>query len=171
MVGPTYGDFHIKRQWTQSETKILEFAQDSNVILKLRVREFMPTAEELLSDDARGNKMFSIPWAIADPDEAMSAVNLYIDRCIEPYLYTILDDSDHLVWDVFGWAMRLSVFPVPVSLPVFLSITDGRCGSNISEHTSIQRDSHLGDMPIPRGPLAVFGRGHSRRGEPLAPLR
>ncbi len=172
MVGPTYGDFHIKRQWRQSETKILEFAQDSNVILKLRVREFMPTAEELLSDDARGNKMFSIPWAIADPDEATSAVNLYIDRCIEPYIYAILDDSNHLVWDVFGWARRLSVFPEPVSLSLSLSITDGRyCSSDISEHTPIQRDSHLGDMSIPGGPLAVLGRGHSRCRGPLAPLR
>lgn len=117
MVGETYGDFHIKRQWTQNEPKILEFAQDSNVTLRLRVREFIPTAEELQSDDARGNKMYGIPWAISDPDEATSVVNFYIDRCIEPYLCTILDDSDHLVWSVFSWAMRLSTFPNPVGRP------------------------------------------------------
>lgn len=114
MVGPTYGDFHIKRKWTQNITKVLEFAQDSNIVLKLRVREFIPTADELLSDDTRGNKMYSIPWAIADPDEAVRAVNLYLDRCIEAYPNAILDDSNHLVWDVFHWAMRLSVFPEPV---------------------------------------------------------
>ncbi len=61
MVGPTYGDFHIRRAWTQSSPKVMEFAQDSNVVFKVRVREFVPTAEELLSDDARGNKMYSIP--------------------------------------------------------------------------------------------------------------
>ncbi|CAK7223801.1 hypothetical protein SEUCBS140593_005353 [Sporothrix eucalyptigena] len=116
MVGPTYGDFHIKRQWTQNETKVLELAQDSNIVLTLRVREFIPTAKELSSDDTRGNKMYGIPWAIADPDEATRAVNLYTDRCIEAYLETILDDSNRLVWDVFHWAMRLSVFPEPNKL-------------------------------------------------------
>jgi len=49
------------------------------------VREFTPTADELLSDDTRGNKMYGIPWAIADLDEATGAVNLYIGRCIEAY--------------------------------------------------------------------------------------
>lgn len=127
MVGSTYGDFHIKRQWTHSKTKVLEFAQDSNIVLKLRVREFKPTAEELLSDDTRGNKMYDIPWAIADPDEATRAVNLYIDRCVKSYLHTILDDSDHLVWDVFQWAMRISVFPEPVSFRLSRSITDANC--------------------------------------------
>jgi hypothetical protein len=119
MVGPTYGDFHIKRQWagTQRATRILEVAQDSNVVLKLSVREFVPTAEELRFDDARGNKMYSVPWAIADPDAATRAVDPYLDRCIEAYLHTILDPSNHLVWDVFGWAMRLSAFPKPVSKP------------------------------------------------------
>jgi hypothetical protein len=34
MVGPTYSGFHVKEQWMQSETKVLDFAQDSNVILK-----------------------------------------------------------------------------------------------------------------------------------------
>jgi len=107
MIGSTYGDFHIQRQWTPRDTKVLECAQDSNVVLKLRVREFIPTAEELLSGDTRGNIMFDIPWAIADPDEATRSVNDYIDRSIESYLHTILDDSNHLVWDVFSWARRL----------------------------------------------------------------
>lgn len=115
MIGPTYGDFHITRSWTQSKTKVLEFAQDSNSVLKLEVREFMPTADELLSDDTRGNKMYSIPWAIADPDEAARAINLYINRYFVAYLDNILDDSNRLVWDVFHWAVRLSVFPEPVS--------------------------------------------------------
>ena len=114
MVGPTYGDFHITRKWTQNMTKVMEFTQDSNVVLRLKVREFIPTPDELLSDDTRGNKMYSIPWAIADPDEAVRAIHLYIDHCIEAYPNAILDDSNRLVWDVFYWAMRLSVFPEPV---------------------------------------------------------
>lgn len=117
MVGPTYGDFHIVRQWTEARAKVIEVAQDSNIALQLRVKEFVPTAEELLSDDTRGNKMFSIPWAIADPDEAAASVNCYIDRCTDAYLETVLDDTNHLVWDVFLWASRLSVFPEPVCFP------------------------------------------------------
>jgi hypothetical protein len=78
-------------------TKILEFAQDSNIGLELRVREFMPTADELLLDDTRGNKMYSIPWTIADRDEAARAANLYLDRYIEAYPNAILDNSNHLV--------------------------------------------------------------------------
>lgn len=138
MVGPTYGDFHIKRRWTQNETKVLEVAQDSNAILNLMVREFVPTAEELLSDDTRGNKMYDIPWAIADPDEATEAMNLYIDRCTGVYLDFILDDSVHLVWDMFHWAMRLSVFPEPVRLHYFgCELFRQSFGSDTLEHTLI----------------------------------
>lgn len=114
MVGPKYGDFHIKRKWTQSEIRVLELAQDSNIILRLAVREFVPSDEELISDDTRGNKMYAIPWAIADPEEATRAVNLYLDGCIGTYLDNILDESNHLVWDMFHWALRLSLFPEPV---------------------------------------------------------
>ncbi|KAJ4311707.1 hypothetical protein N0V84_010304 [Fusarium piperis] len=116
MVGPNYGDFHIQRRWTQNAIRVLDLAQDSNVVLRLAVREFVPGAEELRSDDTRGNKMYGIPWAITDPEEATKAVNLYIDRCIGTYLVTILDDSNHLVWDMFHWAMRLSTFPEPNQL-------------------------------------------------------
>jgi len=130
IVGLTYGDFHIKRQWTQSKTKVLEFAQDSNVIFKLRVWVFIFTAEELLSDDARGNKMYSIPWAIADPDEATKFVNLFNDHCNKSYLHTILDDSNHLV-KVFKWAKRLLVFSEqPVSVPFPRSVTEKVIPSN-----------------------------------------
>jgi hypothetical protein len=76
--------------------RALELAQDINLV----VREFVPSLEELRSDDTRGNKMYSIPWAIADPQEATAAVNLYLDHCIRAYLDTILDDSNHLVWDI-----------------------------------------------------------------------
>jgi hypothetical protein len=57
--------------------RVLEVAQDSNVVPKLIVQELAPTAEELRLGDTRGNKMYSVPWAIADPDAATRAVNLY----------------------------------------------------------------------------------------------
>ncbi|KAK2926409.1 hypothetical protein FoTM2_013275 [Fusarium oxysporum f. sp. vasinfectum] len=114
MVGPKYGDFHIQRNWTQTDIRVLEVAQDSNVVLRLVVREFVPSFEEFGSDDTRGNKMYGIPWAIADPEEATKEVNRYLDRCIGDYLGANLDYSDHLVWGIFLWAVRLSVFPQPV---------------------------------------------------------
>ncbi|PCD20193.1 hypothetical protein AU210_016718 [Fusarium oxysporum f. sp. radicis-cucumerinum] len=113
MVGPKYGDFHIQRNWTQNDIRVLEVAQDSNVVLRLVVREFVPSFEEFGSDDTRGNKMYGIPWAIADPEEATKEVNRYLDRCIGNYLDANLDYSDHLVWGIFLWAVRLSVFPQP----------------------------------------------------------
>ncbi|PMD19482.1 hypothetical protein NA56DRAFT_203203 [Hyaloscypha hepaticicola] len=116
MVGPTYGDFHIPREWVGTRTKTLEIAQDSNVILRLQIREFVPSNEELVLDDARGNKMYSIPWAIANPDEAAKFANEYVDRNMDTYLETVLDDSNRFVFDVFHWALRLTIFPQPNKL-------------------------------------------------------
>ncbi|KAK2471861.1 hypothetical protein H9L39_16544 [Fusarium oxysporum f. sp. albedinis] len=107
-----YGDFHIHRNWLQN-FNVLEVAQDSNVVLRLVVRQFVPSFEELESDDTRGNKMFSIPWAIADPEDTTKEVNHYLVRCMGDYLVTNLDDSDQLVWGIFMWAVRLSTFPQP----------------------------------------------------------
>lgn len=52
----------------------------------------MPLNEELVSDDARGNKMYGIPWAIANPDEAAKSTNEYVDQNMDTYLETVLDD-------------------------------------------------------------------------------
>jgi hypothetical protein len=116
MIGPKYGDFHIQRNWTQNHTVFLELAQDSNAVLRLAVREFAPHPEDLASDDTRGNKMYSIPWAIADPEQATKAVNSYLDGCIGNYLDAILDDSNPLVWDIFHWALRMSLVAQPNEL-------------------------------------------------------
>lgn len=56
------------------------------IALQETLGEFVPSLEELRSDDTRGNKMYDIPGALADPEEAAAAVNLYLDRCIGPYL-------------------------------------------------------------------------------------
>uniref|UniRef100_A0A4E9EJY3 Uncharacterized protein n=1 Tax=Gibberella zeae TaxID=5518 RepID=A0A4E9EJY3_GIBZA len=113
MVGPTFGDFHVSREWTPREVRVLDLAQDSNVVLRLAVREFVPSLEELTSDDTRGNKMYSIPWAIEDAKEATEEAHRYLSRCVKGYLEAILDDSNHLVYDIFDWAVRLSTFPEP----------------------------------------------------------
>ena len=62
--------------------------------------------------------MYCIPWAIADPDAAVETINAYIDQSVGSYLDAMLDDTDSLVWDVFHVAFRLSVFPMPVSIPL-----------------------------------------------------
>jgi hypothetical protein len=84
------------------------------------VREFVPSFEEVASDDTRGNKMYSIPWEIADPEQATEEVNRYLDCCIGDYLGANLDYPNHLVWGIFLRAVRLSVFPQPVrrDLPI-----------------------------------------------------
>jgi hypothetical protein len=60
--------------------------------------------------------MYYIPWAIADAENAVRAVNAYADANVELYLNALLDESNHLVCDVFHAALRLSVFPTPVSI-------------------------------------------------------
>jgi hypothetical protein len=115
MVGKTYGDFHIAKLWTGQPTKILEFTQDRGPICKMEVREFFPPDEHAL--DTRGNPIYAVPWAIADPDALTRSLNEYLDESMGCYLDEILDDSDRLVWNVFHSALRLSLFPEPVSKP------------------------------------------------------
>ncbi|EXM15093.1 hypothetical protein V3481_017323 [Fusarium oxysporum f. sp. vasinfectum] len=119
MVGPKYGDFHIQRNWTQSGIVVLELAQDSDIVLRLAVQEFVPSTEELESDDTRGNKMYSIPWAIANPEEATQEIRHYLHHCMGYYLDTILDKSNHLVWDIFYWVVKLLRLPQPHFRPMF----------------------------------------------------
>ncbi|KAK2924484.1 Protein of unknown function DUF3505 [Fusarium oxysporum f. sp. vasinfectum] len=125
MVGPKYGDFHIQRNWTQSGIVVLELAQDSDIVLRLAVQEFVPSTEELESDDTRGNKMYSIPWAIANPEEATQEIRHYLHHCMGYYLDTILDKSNHLVWDIFYWVVKLLRLPQPLLLRACISPIDG----------------------------------------------
>lgn len=118
MIGPTYGDFHIAKDWVGARTRFLDVTQDrSPIVLRLEVREFHPPYEEN-SLDLKGQSMYCIPWAIADPDVAVETINAYIDQSVGSYLDAMLDDTDSLVWDVFHVAFRLSVFPMPVSIPL-----------------------------------------------------
>jgi hypothetical protein len=118
MIGPTYGDFHIAKDWVGAKTRFLDVTQDrSPIVLRLEVREFHPLYEENPLD-LKGRSMYCIPWAIADPDVAVETINAYIDHSVGSYLDAMLDDTDGLVWNVFHVAFRLSVFPMPVSNPL-----------------------------------------------------
>jgi hypothetical protein len=116
MIGPTYGDFHITKDWVGATIRLLDITQDRGPVpLTLEVREFSPPSEGNALD-LKGRSMYYIPWAIADAENAVRAVNAYADANVELYLNALLDDSNHLVWDVFHAALRLSVFPTPVSV-------------------------------------------------------
>jgi len=82
--------------------------------LKVELHEFIPPANSA-DVDLKGRPMYAVPWAIADPEVVVEAINNYIDRSITQYMYAYLDDCDGLIWDIFQAAYRASVFPVPVS--------------------------------------------------------
>ena len=117
MTGPTYGDFHLygEVQWTGAPSRFLSLGQLGGAHFQIELEEFTPT-RDLLDVDLKGRPIFSVPWAISDPDAAVVALNQYIDDNIGAYLETYLDDSDPVVWDIFHAAYRASVFPAPVPL-------------------------------------------------------
>ena len=114
MVGPQHGDFHLERRWTSSASKILCLGQlQAPLHFKVELRQFVPPASNDL--DLKGRPMYAVPWAVADADAVVLAINNYIDRGVTQYLYEYLDDTNGLVWDIFQQAYRASVFPIPVS--------------------------------------------------------
>ncbi|KAF1994401.1 Clavaminate synthase-like protein [Amniculicola lignicola CBS 123094] len=115
MVGPKFGDFYMAKDWTNAPTRFLDITQDRGTILQLEVREFRPPVEPGALD-LKGRSMYAIPWAIADADVAVESINEFLDASVGPYLDHLLDDSNHLVWDVFHSALRLSLFPFPNEL-------------------------------------------------------
>lgn len=116
MIGPHYGDFHLERTWTMSKPKVLCLGQVGAMHLKVEVREFVPPPDGQGDYDLKGRPMYAVPWAIADPDAVVAAMEEYIDQAIVLYMDEYLDHSDPLVWDIFQMAYRASVFPEPVSL-------------------------------------------------------
>lgn len=114
MIGPHYGDFHLERQWTNAQPKMLCFGQVGSMHIKVELREFIPVANTT-DVDLKGRPMYAVPWAIADPDAVTQAITEYIERSVTQYMAAYLDDTDPLVWDIFQAAYRASVFPVPVS--------------------------------------------------------
>lgn len=118
MVGPQHGDFHLERRWTGSASKVLCLGQlQVPLHFKVELRQFVPPANNDL--DLKGRPMYAVPWAVADPDAVVIAINNYIDRGVTQYLYEYLDDTNGLVWDIFEQAYRASVFPIPVSCPAW----------------------------------------------------
>ena len=113
MVGKNYGDFHLEKSWTSSAPRVLEITQDRGTICRFEVREFLAPVEHTV--DVKERPMYAIPWAMVDAESAMESINTYLEESIGPYLDTILDDSDPVVWNIFHAALRLSLFPEPVS--------------------------------------------------------
>ncbi|EPS36610.1 hypothetical protein H072_9850 [Dactylellina haptotyla CBS 200.50] len=111
-VGPKYGNFHIPRNWTDTQEKTLYITQDRGTILTMRVREFTPPpgAHPV---DTKGNSMYVVPWAMANVEEVKKSLQAYIDESVGPYLDALLDDTDPIVWNVFHTAYRVSIFPEP----------------------------------------------------------
>lgn len=113
MTGPRYGDFHLEKEWVDNRTYTLSLTQDFGAIYYLDVRQFKaPTESDAL--DLKGRSIYKIPFAIHDVDETTSTVRSYLDKSVELYLDSILDDTDSLIFNVFHAALRLSVFPEPV---------------------------------------------------------
>jgi hypothetical protein len=116
MVGRFYGDFHIAKEWIGSTTRFFDITQDRGTApLTLEVREFRPPNEENALD-LKGRSMYYIPWALADAEGAVKAVDTFVDANVESYLDVLLDSSNRLVYDVFQSARRLSKYPTPVSI-------------------------------------------------------
>ncbi len=90
--------------------------------LVLRVRQFEPPVEpdEAARDDkevgGKGRRYYIIPWAIANLNEAIRAIQTFIDNSLQAYLDAVIDDSSGMVSLVFAEARRLAYGPNPVSL-------------------------------------------------------
>ncbi|KAK5658454.1 hypothetical protein OQA88_1843 [Cercophora sp. LCS_1] len=112
MIGPHHGDFHLQRQWTDSPSKTLCLGQlQGPLSFQVELKEFVPPVSSDV--DLKGRPMYAVPWAVADPDAVVVAMNNYMDRGITQYMYEYLDDTNSLVWDIFQQAYRASVFPIP----------------------------------------------------------
>lgn len=123
MVGKKYGGFYLEKSWTSSTPRILEITQDRDAICRFEVREFVTPVEHTV--DVKERPIYAIPWAIVDAESAMESLNTYLDESVGPYLDTILDDSDPVVWNTFHAAFRLSFFPEPVSQPLMYNSNHG----------------------------------------------
>lgn len=115
MVGPKFGDFHLVKIWESNITRFLDITQDRGPVpLTLEVRQFAVPFEEN-AFDLKGRGMYDIPWAIADVNGAVKAINDYADANMLSYLDALLDKSNPLVWDVFQAAINTSFYPTNVS--------------------------------------------------------
>jgi hypothetical protein len=107
MVGPKYGDFHLKRHWTSANVKILEVTQGRGTACRLPVREFVPPKNS--GDlDLKGRPMYYCPWSIEDPEAAVQSINAFITVSVSSYINSIVDQSDSLIWTVFQLALEES---------------------------------------------------------------
>lgn len=125
MTGRNYGDFTLQatRKWASDQIHLLEITQDRGTVCRLEIRQFDPP-EVLDGTDSRNRSIFLIPWAIADADKATTAVNQFLDDSLSPYINCLLEEKDHLVWEVFHTASSNAYLPnQPVGLMGLAAIT------------------------------------------------
>jgi hypothetical protein len=118
MVGQKYGDFHLRKVWVNSSVQTLHITQDYGTVLRIRVRQFQPpdeTITDTLGLKGQGNPIYLIPWALTSSDECLTSVESFLDQSIEVYIQAVLDESELFTWSLFDSALRMSVFPEPVS--------------------------------------------------------
>jgi hypothetical protein len=121
MVGDSYGDFHLSKQWTRTQPRMLSVGQlQGGMNFQVEVHEFFPPANNR-DLDSRKRPMYAVPWAIRDQEAAVASINDYINDNFARYFYETLDNTDPQIRDVFNAAHRTSVFPVPVSIGSFMT--------------------------------------------------
>lgn len=118
MTGARYGDFHVQKQWLDQPSRILYLSQDRGSMLGIELKRFAPPNDPTALD-LKGRWMYAVNWAIADPDAVTELLNDFIDESLGSYLQSVLDGMNELVLDVFNAAIRSSIFPQPVTYPLF----------------------------------------------------
>ena len=121
LVGQEYGDFHIRKQWTIAEPKLLHFSQTgrasgNSAFFSIELQEFVPPPEDD-AVDLKGRSMYAVPWATPDPQAVSHAIDIYINETTNFYIDDSLDGQDSLEWMIFKFASRASILPTPVSGP------------------------------------------------------
>jgi len=120
LMGPHYGDFDLEKTWTPAPRKSLRISQDrgrdgDDVEIEVELREFIAPANDR-SVDVKGRPMYCVPWAMADQESVVRAINAYIEQSLGFYIDLKLDVSDPLAFEVIRMARRTSVLDVPVSV-------------------------------------------------------
>lgn len=120
LTGPDFGNFSRSKIWTAGESRVFECGQGHGTTLRLRVRPFLPPelspAEQIDNKGmgAKGRRLYAIPWAIVDLDEAIAEVHRYLDSSVSSYIHQFVGGSDSLFSPIFWHARRLAEGPNPV---------------------------------------------------------
>jgi hypothetical protein len=111
-TGRNYGDFKLQttRNWVDDQVHFLEITQDRGTVCRLEIRQFnSPEVHD--GTDSRNRSMILIPWAIADANKATESINQFLDDSLSPYINCLLEENDHLVWEIFHTASSNAYLP------------------------------------------------------------